>query len=149
METFKRVLEHIKITRSDGVAACNVAEIKQCRQTFDNLGRYMACDSTKINLLRDKIVSKEQSSFCANLTFISAFESSPVHCRKSRPSGKRRSPGKAGTAEMLDNKATLRYNVRPTPKMHTGGLYLRLSQVPTPPREAPADTHLPTLQSGP
>lgn len=32
---------------------------------------------------------------------MSAFESSPVHCEKSRPSGKRRNPGKAGTAEIL------------------------------------------------
>jgi len=36
-------------------------------------------------------------------TFISALESSPVHCLKSRPSGNRRMPGKAGTAERLAN----------------------------------------------
>ena len=36
------------------------------------------------------------------ITFISAFESSPVHCAKSRPSGKRRSPGKIGTADILE-----------------------------------------------
>ena len=34
-------------------------------------------------------------------TFIKAFESSPVHCEKSLPSGNRRSPGKAGTADIL------------------------------------------------
>ena len=36
------------------------------------------------------------------VTFINAFESSPVHCAKSRPSGKRRNPGKGGTADILD-----------------------------------------------
>jgi len=35
------------------------------------------------------------------MTFISAFESSPVHCEKSWPSGKCCRPGNAGTAEML------------------------------------------------
>ena len=35
------------------------------------------------------------------LTFINAFESSPVHCLKSRPSGKRRIPGYGGTADIL------------------------------------------------
>jgi hypothetical protein len=37
-----------------------------------------------------------------DITFINAFESSPVHCWKSRPSGKRRKPGNIGTAEILD-----------------------------------------------
>ena len=36
-------------------------------------------------------------------TFISALESSPVHCLKSRPSENRRMPEKAGTAERLAN----------------------------------------------
>jgi len=35
------------------------------------------------------------------MTFISAFESLPIHCEKSRPSGKHHRPGNAGTAEML------------------------------------------------
>ncbi len=37
------------------------------------------------------------------LTFMSAFESSPVHCLKFRPSGKRRSPAKDGASAMLEN----------------------------------------------
>lgn len=36
------------------------------------------------------------------LTFINAFESSPVHCLKFLPSGKRRSPGKLGTTAILN-----------------------------------------------
>ena len=35
------------------------------------------------------------------LTFIRAFESSPVHCVNPRPSGKRRRPEKDGTTAML------------------------------------------------
>jgi hypothetical protein len=35
------------------------------------------------------------------LTFMSAFESSPVHCLKPRPCGKRRNPGKDGTRAIL------------------------------------------------
>ena len=34
-------------------------------------------------------------------TFISALESSPVHCLNPRPSGNRRSPGNKGTAAIL------------------------------------------------
>ena len=36
------------------------------------------------------------------LTFISAFESSPVHCLKPRPWGNRQRPGNGGTAAILD-----------------------------------------------
>ena len=36
-----------------------------------------------------------------NLTFISALESSPIHCLNPRPWGKRRSPEKGGTAAIL------------------------------------------------
>ena len=36
-----------------------------------------------------------------NFTFISALESSPVHCLNPRPSGKRRIPAKGGTAAIL------------------------------------------------
>ena len=36
------------------------------------------------------------------ITFISTFESSPVHCTKSCPSGKHHSPGKIGTADILE-----------------------------------------------
>lgn len=36
-----------------------------------------------------------------NCTFMSAFESSPVHCLKPRPSGKRRSSGNDGAAAIL------------------------------------------------
>jgi hypothetical protein len=34
-------------------------------------------------------------------TFIKAFESSPVHCLKFRPSGKRRKPANGGAIEIL------------------------------------------------
>jgi len=37
-------------------------------------------------------------------TFINAFESSPVHCSKFRPSLNLRSPGKLGTAAILEGK---------------------------------------------
>ena len=41
------------------------------------------------------------------LTFINALESSPVHCLKPRPSGKRRKPGKWGAAAMLNMRIEL------------------------------------------
>jgi len=37
-------------------------------------------------------------------TFISALESSPVHCLKFLPSGKRLRPAKDGASAMLDNR---------------------------------------------
>jgi hypothetical protein len=51
-----------------------------------------------------KIAMKEKRK---KFTFIKAFESSPVHCAKSRPSGKRRSPGNGGTAEILEKMQRL------------------------------------------
>ena len=40
-------------------------------------------------------------AIAARKTFINAFESSPVHCAKSRPSGKHHKPGSKGAAEIL------------------------------------------------
>jgi hypothetical protein len=37
-----------------------------------------------------------------DITFISAFESSLVHCLKSHPSGNHRNPGNGGTAEIFE-----------------------------------------------
>lgn len=48
------------------------------------------------------VLSNLGAGYCRRrLTFINAFESSPVHCLNPRPSGKRRSPGNNGTAAIL------------------------------------------------
>jgi hypothetical protein len=44
------------------------------------------------------------NNFNACITFISAFESSPVHCLNPRPSGKRRKPENEGAAAILLTK---------------------------------------------
>jgi hypothetical protein len=41
--------------------------------------------------------------YCAH-TFMSALESSPVHCLNPLPSGKRRKPGNDGTAAILSRQ---------------------------------------------
>lgn len=46
-------------------------------------------------------VKKNESPNGTVTTFISPFESSPVHCLKPRPCGKRRSPRKGGTTLIL------------------------------------------------
>jgi hypothetical protein len=59
----------------------------------------MASNCGEINLIEIRL--EGQASNSTELTFMSAFESSPVHCLKSRPSGNRHRPGNAGTAEIL------------------------------------------------
>jgi hypothetical protein len=49
-------------------------------------------------VLFNNVVKKKKE---CSITFINALESSPVHWAKSQPSGKRLSPGKGGTAEIL------------------------------------------------
>jgi hypothetical protein len=105
METCECVVELVKCMCSDGIAACNIAKFKKCREAFDYLRRYMTGNRAKINLQSEKPSAKNRDvlPYDVELTFISAFESSPVHCKKSRPSGKRRNPGNGGMAEMLTN----------------------------------------------
>lgn len=57
-------------------------------------------------------------------TFMSALESSPVHCVKSRPSGKRRSPGNTGTPDILKSYYISKLELR-VEKAPTGDQYLR------------------------
>lgn len=47
--------------------------------------------------------------FGLKFTFMRAFESSPVHCVKSRLSGKRRRPGYGGTADILNTPKSNQY----------------------------------------
>jgi hypothetical protein len=58
---------------------------------------------------------------------MSALESSPVHWLKSRPSGKRRMPGNAGTAASLAGHVVSLSRDRKTSAIFTDGLYLQLS----------------------
>ena len=53
----------------------------------------------KINLT--KLDNKNKEYLVGRPTFISAFESSPVHCLNPRPSGNRRKPANGGTMLML------------------------------------------------
>lgn len=54
VETIQGILEFIESVGSDGVPACNVTEIKESREAFDNFGRYMASNGSKVDLY-DKI----------------------------------------------------------------------------------------------
>lgn len=45
-------------------------------------------------------------------TFISAFESSPVHCANPRPSGKRRKPENDATAAILCHMNNVRFTIK-------------------------------------
>ena|SRR5436190_23901054 len=60
----------------------------------------MASDGSNVNLCEGHVSRK--GGRVDQHTFINAFESSPVHWLKSRPSGKRRKPGYMGTAEILE-----------------------------------------------
>src|ERR1700760_1805483 len=80
MKTSKRVLKFIKVGICDEVASCDVTKVQKCRETFDHLGRYMTRNCTKIDLGSVNQTSTTQIKDMQ--TFISALESSPVHCRK-------------------------------------------------------------------
>lgn len=61
----------------------------------------MTRDGRKVDLNRQTLEDSARNYGEKEDTFIRAFESSPVHCAKSRPSGNRRKPGNGGTAEIL------------------------------------------------
>lgn len=53
-------------------------------------------------------------SIAGKYTFISAFESSPVHCLNPRPLGKRRSPENGAIIEILYNVESRKVDLKPT-----------------------------------
>jgi hypothetical protein len=60
METIKGIFELIKIRGCDGITAHNVTKIKKCRQAFDDSGRDMSCDSTKVYLCSKTMSSESE-----------------------------------------------------------------------------------------
>jgi hypothetical protein len=50
METIQGVLELVESIRGDGVTTCNLAEIKECGEAFDNLRRYMTSNGGEVDL---------------------------------------------------------------------------------------------------
>jgi hypothetical protein len=82
----------------DDFAAYKVAEIEEGAERTQHLRGNMALNGWEVNLERCEI-GKGLLEYLR--TFMRAFESSPVHCLKPGPSGKRRSPGNGGTAAML------------------------------------------------
>jgi len=60
----------------------------------------MPYDRRKVDL-EDFMSDNVHNNYDMHMTFINAFESSPVHCLKLRPSGNLRRPGKAGTDAIL------------------------------------------------
>jgi hypothetical protein len=84
----------------DGITVGNVTAVQECWETLDHFVRDMAMDGRNIDLYSinhyQAKTKKEERQ-----TFINALESSPVHWLKPRPSGKRRRPGYAGTADIL------------------------------------------------
>ena len=65
------------------------------------------------------VVVKEKT-----VTFINAFESSPVHCLKSRPSGNHCNPGNGGTADILERMCGLHLCKVGEINIHTNNQYL-------------------------
>jgi hypothetical protein len=50
VETIQGILEFIESVGSDGIPACDVTEIKESRDTFDNLRRHVASNGCKVDL---------------------------------------------------------------------------------------------------
>ena len=104
METVEGVLNPRKVVCGDSIPADEVTEVHKCRETLDHVGGEVARDGGEIDLLTELGNLQWLCNANGAFTFISAFESSPVHWLKSRPSGKRRSPGNSGTADKLGDK---------------------------------------------
>src|ERR1700744_2987168 len=64
----------------------------------NHLRRGMTHDCWEIHLRNQNSCLRQKGE---KQTFIKALESSPVHCLKPRPSGKRRRPGNKGAAAIL------------------------------------------------
>jgi hypothetical protein len=47
VETIQGILEFIESVGSDGIPACDVTEIKESRDTFDNLRRHVASNAAR------------------------------------------------------------------------------------------------------
>jgi hypothetical protein len=74
-----------------------VAELEQCTECVNNICQYVTLNCGNVNLsLSVKVVGKRNK-----FTFMRALESSPVHCLKLRPCGKRRRPENEATAAIL------------------------------------------------
>jgi hypothetical protein len=50
METIEGILQLIEGVKRNGIATRNIAEIEECREAFDGLGGYMACNGSKVDL---------------------------------------------------------------------------------------------------
>jgi len=76
-----------------------VAKVQKCTESLDHLQQNVASYCRKIDLFNRAV--RGQNVQYHLLTFMRAFESSPVHCLNPRPSGKCRRPGKDGDAAIL------------------------------------------------
>lgn len=80
-------------------AACKVGEVEECADALNHLVRNIPDECRKIDLKAYELGKRHKYNY--GRTFMSAFESFPVHCLKFLPCGKRRRPGNAGAAAML------------------------------------------------
>jgi hypothetical protein len=102
MKASKGIFEFVKILSGESVTVGNVTEVEEGWEALDHLRWHMTHNSSQIDLKYEWWISEPVLRWEKGITFISAFESLPVHCSKSRPSGKRRNPGKGGTADILE-----------------------------------------------
>ena len=77
-----------------------IAKLHKGAYSAHHLRRNMTCNGRKINL-QSLVGTTVKIASILLYTFISAFESSPVHCLNPRPSGKQRRAGNEGAAAML------------------------------------------------
>ena len=81
---------------------CDVVELKECGECFDNSRGDEGLNRVHINLHNLGRVNRVRDSRELNLhTFIRALESLPVHWLKFRPCLNLRSPGKGGASAIL------------------------------------------------
>lgn len=79
VEACKSIISHVKCFLIQTISANQIAKIKEIMYSFYHCGRNKAFDSREKHLLI-KYVSFRRYDDKIIFTFISAFESSPVHC---------------------------------------------------------------------
>ena len=86
VEPIQDTLQFNEVICCDRIAPYNIAEVQEGHQALDHFQRYMAGDSSKIDLMYANMNTENRICFQQPvLAFMSALESSPVHCEKSRP----------------------------------------------------------------
>ena len=101
MEAFESVVEAAQRELRERTCPCDVAEVEVGREALNDFSGNETFNRRNPHLGIEIPGQFVIGATDMNQTFISALESSPVHCWKLRPCLKRRRPGNGGASAIL------------------------------------------------